>query len=159
LRSREQALDKYLRLFLDCFNSEQPLKAEGNFRLLLELTWLINSFIFVRLKLNPKWMKKQWFLDLLDVDDIKIKRDEVEIVGDIVWWAEGKDAVGKWWLPDHEPHWTGTYKVKIRGDLAGGYWVVEPVIANLQKAKFLKKNAAYEIEFGKGSTYMKVRSR
>ncbi|MDQ3819669.1 MAG: hypothetical protein M3362_18610, partial [Acidobacteriota bacterium] len=115
--------------FLDSFDTEKPLDDERNFHLLLKLRWLIYEFIYVRLKLNPKWMKKKWFLELPDVDFVRIENGGVELSGDIVWWAEGKDAVGEWWPADHAPHRTGVYKVKIRGDLDGGYWVTEPVIA------------------------------
>ena len=159
LRRREKALEKYLSLFLDGFDAGKPLDDESNFRLLLKLRWLIYDFIYVRLKLNPKWMRKKWFLELFDVDSVKIQNGGVKFSGDIVWWAEGKDAVGEWWPSDHEPHRTGVYKVKIRGDLDGGYWVVEPVTATLRKPKIPKHNTGYEIDFGKGSTYMKIRSR
>lgn len=159
LRLRERVLDKYLRLFIDGFDSEQPLRAERNHRLLLKLRWLVQDFIYIRTTLHPKWMRKRWFLDLIDVEQVKIKGAEVELTGDIVWWAEGKDAVGEWWPSDHEPHRTATYKVKIRGDLDGGYWVLEPVTAKLRISKAPKRNAEYEIEFGKSSTYMKISSR
>ena len=146
-------------MFLDGFNSEKPLDDDGNFGLLLKLRWLIYDFIYVRLKLHPGWVKKRWFLELLDVDSVKIGNGGVEIAGDIVWWAEGKDAVGEWWPADHEPHRIGVYKVKIRGGLDGGRWVVEPVMAKLRKPKIPKRNAGYEIDFGKDSTYLKLRSR
>lgn len=159
LRRREKALGKYLSLFLDSFDAGKPLDDESNFRLLLKLRWLIYDFIYVRLKLNPQWMRKKWFLELFDVDSVKIRDGSVEFSGDIVWWSEGEDAVGKWWPPDHEPHRTGVYKVKIRGDLDGGYWMVEPVDAKLRKSNIPKRNAEYEIYFGTGSTYMKIKSR
>jgi hypothetical protein len=159
LRRREKVLGKHLSLFLDGFDAERPLDDESNFHLLLKLRWLIYDFIYVRLKLNPRWMRKKWFLELFDVDSVRVKNGGVEFSGDIVWWAEGKDAEGEWWPADHEPHRTGVYKVKIRGDMDGGDWVVEPVTAKLRKSKLPKRNAGYEIDFGKGSTYMKINSR
>jgi len=77
---------------------------------------------------------------------------------DMVWWAEGKDAIGEWWPADHEPRWVGPYKGKFRGDPSGGYWVWGPVIARLRMPKLAKRKADYEIEFGKGSTYIKTGS-
>jgi hypothetical protein len=158
LRRREKALGKYLSLFLVGFDAEKPLDDESNFPLLLKLRWLIYDFIYFRLKLNRKWMKKKWFLELFDVDSVRIKNGVVEFIGDMVWWTEGKDAVGEWWPSDHEPHPIGVYKVKIRGDLGGGYWIVEPVTAKLRTSKIQKRNAGYEIDFGKGSTYMKIKN-
>lgn len=160
LRLREKALGKYLSLFLDGFNPEQSLEAgSDNFRLLLSLRWLVYDYIYFRLKLDPRWAKKLWFLDLFDVDRIKIANEDVELTGDIVWWAEGKDALGEWWPADHEPYRTAPYKKKMRGDLSGGYWVLEPVIAKLRQPTSPKRNARYEIEFGRGSTYMKIISK
>lgn len=159
LRSREDTLNDLLHSFLDNFATQQPLDSETNSRLLLRLRWLLYEFIYVRMKLNAKWMKRHWFLELLDVDQVVINSGEIKIVGDIVWWAEGKDAVGEWWFPDNKPHPTGVYKVKIRGDLSGGYWVLEPVIAKISRPKPSKHNAVYEIEFGKGQSYMKIKSK
>jgi hypothetical protein len=164
LRFREKQLRGYLNSFLTSFDLEKPsdeasFDETSNFRLLLKLRWCVYDFIYLRLKLNPKWQKKQWFLELFDVDEINIGEDDVVLRGDIVWWAEGKDAVGEWWPADHEPHWVKPYKVKIRGELSGGYWILEPVIARLRIPKVTKRNAEYEIEFGKGSTYMKISSK
>ncbi len=147
-----------MRLFLDNFNPAESLKEKGNFRCLLNLEWLVYDFIHVRLRLHPKWRGKKYFLDLFDIDKVLIKDGAVYLTGDIVWWAEGDDAAGEWWPADHEPHWVGVYKVKMRGDLSGGYWVIEPVFARLRQAKTPKRNAEYEIEFGTGSTYMKIKS-
>jgi hypothetical protein len=158
LRRREKQLDAHLRRFLDGLDSEQPLEEESNFRLLLKLRWLITDFIYLRLKLHRGW-KDGWFLDLFDVIELKTTGEGVELTGDIVWWVEGKGADTAWIPADHESHPTGVYKVKIRGDINGGQWVVEPVSARLKRAKVLKRNAVYVIEFGKGSTYMKIESR
>jgi hypothetical protein len=159
LRLRERALSKDLDLFLNGFDAEQPLDSETNFRLLLKLRWLIYEFIYVRLKLNRKWMRKKWFLELFDVDHVQISDDEVKLTGDIVWWAEGKDAAGEWWFPDSQLHQTAVYKVKIRGDLDGGHWVLEPMTVNITQAKSLKHDATYEIDFGKGYSFLKIKSR
>lgn len=159
LRRRERMLDKHLRRFLKGFNSTKPLKEEKNHALLLKLRWLIQDFLYARLNLHTRWMRKNWFLDLLDVDEVKIRGAEVELACDIVWWMEGKDAAGSWWPSDHEPHRTAPYKVKIRGDLDGGYWILEPVRARLRTSKTPKHTAEYEIDFGTGSTYMKLCSK
>lgn len=159
LRRRERMLDKHLRRFLEGFDSMKPLEEEKNHELLLKLRWLIQDFLYVRLNLHPRWMRKRWFLDLIDVEEVKIDGAQVELAGDIVWWMEGKDAVGSWWPSDHEPHRTAPYKVKIRGDLAGGYWILEPVRARLRRAKTPKHRAEYEIDFGQGSTHLKLGSK
>jgi hypothetical protein len=155
---REKQLDEHLARFLDGFDSKQAPDEESNYRLLLNLRWMVNDFIYLRLKLNRAW-KKNRFLDLFDVAEVKATSDSVELKGDIVWWAEGVGANLEWVPADHEPHPTGVYKVKIRGDMKGGRWVVEPVTARLRRAKVRKRNAVYSVEFGRGSTYMKIESR
>jgi hypothetical protein len=164
LRRREAGLDRWLRRFIEGYDPAQPLdNGEGekgeNFRLLLRLRWLIFSFIYVRLRLTPWWGNRRRFLEHFDVDEVKIEGGCVELAGDMVWWAEGREASGEWWPADHEPHRTGVYKVKIRGDLDGGYWVLEPVKVRMRVAEAPWRNAAYEIEFGRGSTYLKIKSR
>jgi hypothetical protein len=156
LRSREKELKTVLTHFLNGFNPSLPLDDENNFQLLLRLRWLIYDYLYVRLKLHPAWRKKQWFLELFDVDQVAIETDSATLTGDIVWWAEGKDAIGEWWPTDHEPHPTGVHKIKLRGDLSGGHWVLEPMIARIKIAKVPKRDAEYYIEFGKGNTFLKV---
>ncbi|HEX8285631.1 MAG TPA: hypothetical protein VF588_19910 [Pyrinomonadaceae bacterium] len=162
LRRREAALDVWLRRFLAGYDPARPLdngEGEGgeNFRLLLRLRWLIFTFIYVRLELSPWWGGRRRFLEHFDVDEVRVEGQSVELVGDMVWWAEGPEAAGEWWPPDHEPRRTGVYKVKIRGDLGGGRWVVEPVRVRMSAARVPWRNASYEIEFGRGSTYLKIR--
>jgi hypothetical protein len=159
LRHREKQLREHLDRLLSGFNPDNPHDDRSNFRLLLRVRWLVYDFIYLRLKLNPRWQKRQWFLELFDVDEVRITNSSLELIGDIVWWAEGKDAIERWWPADHEPHRVGPYKLKIRGDLSGGCWVLEPLIARLRTPKLAKRNADYEIEFGKGSTYMMARSK
>lgn len=157
-------LDVWLRRFLEGYDPAGPLdNGEGdrgeNFRLLLRLRWLIFTFIHVRLELTPWWGGRRRFLEHLDVDEVNIAGGSVELVGDMVWWAEGREAeAGDWWPPDHETHPTGVYKVKIRGDLGGGRWVVEPVRVRMSVARVAWRKASYEIEFGRGSTYLKIKS-
>jgi hypothetical protein len=167
LRQREAALDRLLRHFLANFDPTRPLdegyKDPGeNFRLLLRLRWLIFTFIHVRLELTHWWGNRKRFLEHFDVDEVRVGDGYVELVGDMVWWAQGREAEGEWWPADHEPHGTGFYKVKLRGDLDGGFgafWVVEPVRVRMRVAEVPWRNAAYEIEFGRGSTYLKIKSR
>src|SRR5436305_1403530 len=110
LRSSEKRLANRLRRLLQWFNPQQALEPEqpyddrSNYRLLLDLRWLIQGFIYIRLKMNPRWRGKRWFLDLLDVDQVKLEGDRAELHGDIAWWAEGKAAEGEWWSSDHEPY-------------------------------------------------------
>jgi hypothetical protein len=158
LRRREKQLDEHLARFLDGFDSKQAQDEESNYRLLLNLRWIVSDFIYLRLKLNRAW-KKNRFLDLFDVAEVKAARDSVELKGDIVWWAEGVGANLEWIPADHESHPTGVYKIKIRGDMNGGRWVVEPVSARLRRAKGSKCDAGYVVEFGRGSTYMKIESK
>jgi hypothetical protein len=163
LRRREAALDVWLRRFLAGYDPARPLDpdegGEENFRLLLRLRWLIFTFIHVRLELTPWWGNRGRFLEHFDVDEVRVGGGVVELFGDMVWWARGREAAGEWWPPDHEPRPTGVYKVKIRGELEGGYWVLEPVRVRMSVAGAPWRNASYEIEFGRGSTYLKVRSR
>jgi hypothetical protein len=165
LRKREGQLNAALHSFLadydfslalDNDNPTETPESEKQFRLLLRLRWLIYDYLWVRLKIDPRWRSKQWFLDLFDVDEVRIENENVYLTGDIVWWAEGKDAQGQWWPSDHEAKATGIYKIKIRGDLNGGKWVVEPMTALLRLAKTAKHDARYQIEFGYGSTYLKT---
>lgn len=165
LRAREGQLNAALALFLEHYDFSLALDAEDptatpeterQFRLLLQLRWLVNDFLWVRLKLHPAWRKRQWFLELFDVDELRIENGSVTMRGDVVWWAQGKDAFGQWWPADHEPHPTASYKVKIRGELDGGFWVLEPMNVILKPAKTEKHNAGYQIEFGYGSTYLKA---
>jgi hypothetical protein len=164
LRQREAALDRLLRHFLANFDPTRSLDGGHqdpgeNFWLLLRLRWLIFTFIHVRLELTPWWGNRKRFLEQLDVDEVRVGDGRVELVGEMVWWAQGREAEGEWWPADHEPHRTGFYKVKLRGDLDGGGWVVEPVRVSLRVAKVPWRNAAYDIEFGVGSTYLKIKSR
>lgn len=164
LRQREAALDGRLRHFLANFDPARPLD-EGhqdpgeNFRLLLRLRWLIYTFIHVRLELTPWWGRRKRFLEHLDVDEVRVGDGRVELFGDMVWWAQGREAEGEWCPADHEPHGAGFYKVKLRGVPGAGPWVKEPVRVSMRVAEVPWRNASYEIEFGRGSTYLKIRSR
>jgi hypothetical protein len=125
LRKRERELGKYLPLFLERFDARRPLEDEQNRRPLLKLRGLVTGFIYLRMRARPGWAGKNWFLDLFDVESVRVDEGGVELAGDIVWWMEGRDAVGEWWPTDREPRPTGVYKVKIRGGLdGGGRWVV-----------------------------------
>ena len=156
LRLREKQLGEALSYFINQFDPQCSLEDEHNFRPLLKLRWRLNDFIYFRLKLHPLWMKKQWFLDLLDIDKIEVRNSSVAIVGDVVWWAQGNDAHGEWWPQDHEAHRSGPYKIKLRGDLSGGRWVLEPVKAELRMPRVATGSAKYRVEFGYGSTYMVI---
>jgi hypothetical protein len=165
LRKREGQLNGALLAFLADYdfslalNDENPMatsESEKQFRLLLRLRWLIYDYLWVRVKIDSRWRNKQWFLELFDPDGVRIENENVYLTGDIVWWAEGKDAQGQWWPEDHPAQPTGVYKLKIRGDLNGGRWVVEPMTVWLRLAKGAKHNALYQIEFGYGSTYLKI---
>jgi len=157
LRLREGQLGNTVSLFVDKFDPRQPLEGEHNYRLLLKLRWLVSDFIYLRLKLHPTWMRKQWFLDLFDVDNVTVRDGAVVLVGDAVWWAQGKDADGAWWPSDHQPRQSGPYKIKLRGDLSGGRWVLEPVRAELKLPVDVQRTAGYRVEFGQGSTYMVIK--
>ena len=167
LRSREKELNTALLNFLAdydfslAFDAEDRIETEATekqFRLLLKLRWLVYDFLWIRLKLHPAWRNKQWFLELFDVDEIRIENEHVILKGDIVWWAQGQDAIGQWWPADHEAHSDGFYKIKLRGDMKNGYWLVEPMSAILKPAKNAKRVATYQVEFGFGSTYLKVKN-
>lgn len=157
LRLREKQLGDVVSTFVKKFDPRQPLEDGPNYRLLLDLRWLVSDFIYLRLKLHPLWMRKRWFLDLFDVDDVSIRDGVVVLVGDAVWWAQGKDADGEWWPADHEPRKSAPYKIKIRGDMSGGVWVLEPVRAELKVPVNAKRVAGYRVEFGRGVTHMVIR--
>jgi hypothetical protein len=165
LRKREGQLNAALVSFLADYdfslalNDENPTatpESEKQFRLLLRLRWLVYDYLWVRLKIDPRWRRKQWFLELFDVDEVRIENENVYLTGDIVWWAEGEYAQAQWWPEDHAAQPTGIHKLKIRGDLGGGKWVVEPMTAWLRLARTDKHNAGYRIEFGYGSTCLKT---
>src|SRR4028119_1636075 len=133
LRRREKQLGAHLGRFLDGFDSKQPLEEESNFHLLLHLRWLVNDFLYLRLKLHRGW-REGWFLDLFDVVEVKTNGEGVELTGDIVWWVEGKGAETVWIPADHEPRQIGVHKIKIRGDMRGGRGGREPGSARLARA-------------------------
>ncbi len=159
LRRREAQLALWLRGFLEGYDPSRPHDDPGgeNFRLLLRLRWLVHAFVHTRLLLAPWWGKRRRFLEHLDVDEVRLSPRGVELKGEMVWWAEGREAEGEWWPPDHEPRPTGFYKVKLRGDLGGGRWVLEPVRVRMRLPSAPRRGAGYEIEFGRGSTHMKIR--
>lgn len=169
LRRRESQLNAALMSFINNYdpsitisNDDDPVSTpekERQFRILLRLRWLINAFLFLRLKHHPAWRNKQWFLDLFDVDSVAIENDLVILKGDIVWWALGNDAIGNWWPSDHRAYRTGIYKVKIRGDMMQGYWVIEQLTATLQLSRMKKRVANYDLEFGFGNTYLKYSNK
>lgn len=167
LRSCERELNSALQQFIEGFdlafdiNDPDPTlsaEKEKHFRLLLRLRHLTFSFLWIRLKLHPAWRKKQFFLELPDFENIEINRDGVTLAGDIIWWAEGKDAIGQWWPSDHEPQAIGFYKIKLRGDVRedSGKWVIEPIRVKLKLATIPKRVATYDLEFGYGSTYLRT---
>ena len=167
LRSRERELNQALQQFIEGFdlafdmNDPNPISSpekEKHFRLLLRLRHLTFSFLWIRLKVHPAWRNKRFFLELPDFENIEINQDSVTLAGDIIWWAEGKDAIGQWWPSDHDPQAMGFYKIKLRGDVTGdsGKWVIEPIRVKLKLATTLKRVATYDLEFGYGSTYLRT---
>ena len=167
LRSKETQLNGALHSFIENFApaidvsqlepSSSP-ESERQFHLLLRLQWLCFHFLWVRLKLHPLWRGKRWFLELFDVEQVSITSNAVTLTGEIIWWAEGEDAVGEWWPPDHDPHSMGFHRIKLRGDPAegDGKWVIEPMRVTLKLATTPKRNATYDLEFGYGSTYLRT---
>jgi hypothetical protein len=168
LRYKEKQLNSALLAFREGYNADIPQEdddplstpeKEQQFKLLLRLRWLIYSFLYERLENHSSWRNKQRFLELFDVETIIITNDLLVLKGDIVWWAKRGEAADIWWPSDHQAHPTSIYKVKIRGDLEGGHWILEPLTVRLRLARSEKKAASYYIEFGYGSTYLKITSR
>lgn len=119
-------------------------------------------------------------MELIDTDLIKIDKQTktVEIRGEIICWAMGEVNYEKWWNDDQQPQRTCSYRGKVRGEIRmaddfcwmetknaknkiedwrGGYFVIEPVKAIFKLSKSRKRNPSYEIEFGKGISFMKIK--
>ncbi len=167
LRGKEAQLNSTLQKFIDEFDPAIDVEAleptsssenERQFRLLLRLRWLSYEFLWVRLKLHPAWCGKRWFLELFDVEQVSINKNTVTLTGEIIWWAEGQNAVGEWCPSDHDPHLMGFHRIKLRGNPidGDGKWVIEPMKVTVKLAKTSNRNATYALEFGYGSTYLRT---
>ena len=120
--------------------------------MMLPIRWALFGLTYGHLKLTRDWGKRSWFLELPDIDTItKIGRPEsgFQLSGEIIWWAEGKDAEGEWWPQDRIPDVTKW----------GGKYVAEPFEARVFPLWHKKRGLSYEIEFGQGSTYQLFTNR
>lgn len=171
---------------LDQPNSSDDLyeNDKTNFQRLLSLRWFINDAVYLRHHLNGKWLKiwkkTNYFFDLVDIDSVNYFKNinSVEIRGEMACWAMGEANYSKWWNDDQQPYRTCSYRGTVRGEIRrtndfcwmetknsknkiedwrGGYFIIEPVKAIFKLAKSPNRNPFYEIEFGKGSTFMKIK--
>jgi hypothetical protein len=114
---------------------------------LLQVRWRIYDLVYYHLKLDPDWSKKDWFLDLLDIDSLEINRGQVTLIvvaGKYDWWAAGRDAeAAEWWPTDRVPNVTKY----------GSRYMTEPFTARIRLKNGQRERLLYRFKFGAGSTY------
>ncbi|HEY7181557.1 MAG TPA: hypothetical protein VIC84_09065 [Blastocatellia bacterium] len=137
------------------------------FRVLLPIRWSLYGLTYNHLVLDRKWKWKDFFLEYPDITDITAidgEASRVVITGEFIWWAEGKDRVGKWWPADRSPH----KQIRVREgneshlevvqapELEEGGFLVEPFEAVIWPAWNRKRGLKYRIEFGKGTIFRRI---
>src|SRR5262245_31198954 len=163
----ETRLKKALRSYLDYEASVEAVIEEELFRKLLPIRWSLYGLTYNYLVLDRKWKWKDFFLEYPDITDITANADgasRVVVTGEFIWWAEGKDRIGKWWPADRTPH----KQIRVRGqdeshlevvpapELEKGGFLVEPFEAVIWPAWTRKRGLKYRIEFGKGTTFRHI---
>lgn len=165
LRHREETrLKKALRNYRNYEASVETVTEEGLFRILLPIRWSLYGLTYNHLVLDKKWKWNDFFLEYPDITDITVNDDgasRVVVIGEFIWWAQGKDGIGKWWPADRAPY----KQIRVREqdeshlevvqvpELEKGGFLVEPFEAIVQPAWNKKRGLKYRIEFGKGTTF------
>jgi len=163
----ETRLKKALRNYLDYEASIETVNEEDLFRILLPIRWSLYGLTYNHLVLDRKWKWKDFFLEYPDLTDINANdqaASRIAITGEFIWWAEGKDGIGKWWPADREP--SKQIRVRVQDEshlevvqapeLEKGGFLVEPFEAVIWPAWNKKRGLKYRIKFGKGSTYRHI---
>jgi hypothetical protein len=145
MRKVEARLNLALRQYIT--KPKQLTEYEGN-KEMLSIRWRIYDLVYYHLKLDPDWSKRNWFLELLDIDSLEINREPralISIAGKYDWWAEERDAEADvWWPADRVPNVTKY----------GARYMTEAFTARIGLEKDQQKRLRYEFEFGAGSTYI-----
>jgi hypothetical protein len=163
----ETLLKKALRTYLDYEAAVETVNGEDLFRTLLPIRWSLYGLTYNYLVLDRKWKWKDFFLEYPDITDITATDDgasRVVITGEFIWWAAGKDGVGKWWPVDRPPHKQirvterdeSRLEVVQAAELEKGGFLVEPFKAIVEPAWNKKHGLKYRIEFGKGTTFRHI---
>jgi hypothetical protein len=166
-RRDEMRLKIALRNYLDYEASVEAVNKEDLFRILLPIRWSLYGLTYNHLILDRKWKWKDFFLEYPDITDITANdgnSSRVVITGEFIWWAEGKDGVGKWWPADRVPY--KQIRVRTQDDshleiiqepeLEKGGFLVEPFEAVVWPDWNKKHELKYRIEFGKGATFRHI---
>jgi len=168
LRRRDETrIKKALHNYLDYEASVETVNGEDLFRILLPIRWSLYGLTYNHLVLDGKWKWKDFFLEYPDIIDITANDGEaskIVITGEFIWWASGKDGVGKWWPADRAPH----KQIRVREqdeshlevvqapELEKGGFLVEPFEAVILPAWTRKRGLKYRIKFGKETTFRHI---
>jgi hypothetical protein len=163
----ETRLKKALHDYRDYEASVETVTEEDLFRILLPIRWSLYGLTYNHLVLDKKWKWKDFFLEYPDITDITANDElasRMVITGEFIWWAEGKDGIGKWWPADRDPYKQIRVREKDEShlevvqapDLEKGGFLVEPFEAIVQPAWNKKRGLKYRIEFGKGTTFRHI---
>jgi hypothetical protein len=144
MRKVESRLSLALRQYI---TKPKQLTENENHKEILSIRWGIYDLLYYHLKLDPDWSKRNWFLELLDIESLEINQEPrtlISIAGKYDWWAEGKDAeAAVWWPDDRVPNVT---KHGVR-------YMTEPFTARIWLQKDQENRLRYKFEFGADSTY------
>ncbi len=148
IKKRIQRVESRLSLALRHYITKPKQLTEYEDRKeMLSIRWSISDLLYYHLKLDPDWSKRNWFLELLDIDSLEINQEPrtlISIEGKCDWWAEGKDAEAPvWWPADRVPNVTKS----------GARYMTEPFTARIRLQKDQENRLRYKFEFGAGSTY------
>lgn len=144
--SNEPRLKEALRAYLKFTASNTTPTVDETFKVVRPIRWALFGLTYDHLKLTRDWSRRNWFLELPDITAIKFSKESntiCEIDGEIIWWAEGKDAEGEWWPQGRTPN----------ENRWGGKYMVEPFRAKVFPMWNKKHGLKYEIKFGGGSSY------
>src|SRR5262245_55311899 len=102
-RRDEIRLKEAIGNFLEFVASIEAVNEKDMFSIVLPIRWSLYGLTYNHLILDRKWKWKDFFLEYPDITGITVTDDDayrVVITGEFIWWAEGKDRIGKWWPAD-----------------------------------------------------------
>src|SRR5262245_30989706 len=163
----ETRLKKSLRKFLDYEASVEVVNEEDLFKILLPIRWSLYGLTYNHLILDRTWKWKDFFLEYPDITGITSNNagaTRVVVTGAFIWWAEGKDGVGKWWPADRAPYKQVRVEVQDEShleivqspDLEKGGFLVEQFESVIWPAWNRKRGLKNRIEFGIGMTSRQI---